>query len=82
MPEQLKYRLTFDSSGVRYVLGLFGKTVDDEKYLVEQDDPNQRVLTVKGEEIRLPNFAGIRKGSEIYVKSDIDSLIEAADHIE
>lgn len=73
--------LTFDRSAAPFVLDVFDKTVDAEKYVVEKSDTNQRVLTPKGEEIRMGEFAGVRKGSEIFIKSDIDSLIDAADHI-
>jgi hypothetical protein len=76
-----KCALFFESSAKKFILSAFGKTVDQEKFIVEQTDANQRVLTPTGEEIRLSQFAGIRKGSEIYIKSDIASLIEASEHL-
>lgn len=73
--------LTFDRSAASFVLGAFGTAVDENNYLVEASDRTRKVLTPKGEEIRRAEFAGVRKGSAIYIKSDIDSLIEAADLI-
>ena len=73
--------LTFDRSAARFILDTFGKTVDGENYLVEKENAGQRVLTPQGAEVRLAQFAGIRRGSEIIVTSDMASLIEAADAI-
>jgi len=73
--------ITFDKSAKKFILGLFGKTVDNEGYIVEKDNPAQRVLTANGEEITLRDFAGIRHGSEIFVKKDIVSLVAASDYI-
>jgi len=77
----MKPTLTFHVSAKKFVLDVFEKTVDQEKYIVEKDNSEQRVLTAKGEEIRLGDFAGIRHGSGIFVKSDITSLVAASDFI-
>ncbi len=73
--------LTFDNASKKFILDVFDKTVDSENFIVEKHIPSQRVLTVKGDELKLRQFAGIRKGSEVFVTSDIDSLIEASDHL-
>lgn len=74
--------LTFNKDVKEDVLELFGKTVDDEGYIVEKENLKQRVLTQKGEEIRLEEWAGIIQGSEAFVKSDTFSLMEIAKKIE
>lgn len=71
--------ITFDVSLKEEMLSCFGKTIDDEGYIVEKDHPDQRVITLDGNPITLEEFAGIRKGSEIYLKSDLPSLIELLD---
>ena len=68
--------ITFDANLKSEILSCFGKTVDDSGYIVERDDPSQRVLTPNGEDVTLDEFAGIRKGSEIFIKADLPSLIE------
>jgi hypothetical protein len=73
----MSFRVTFDSSARDFVLDAFGKTTQDG-FLVEQCQRKQRVLTPRGEEIPVKDFAGVRKGSKIFVKSDIVSLLEAA----
>jgi len=71
--------ITFDSSAKRDILDFFDKTVDNEGFIVEKDNPDQRVLTVDGDEVHINKFAGLRRGSEIFIKSDLLSLIELAD---
>lgn len=73
--------ITFEDSAKLFVLEAFGKTTNDQCLVVEKDNINNTVHTVDGQEIKLDKFAGIRKGSEIYIKSDIISLIELADII-
>lgn len=73
--------ITFDASAKERLLLCFDKTIDDEGYLVEIEDPTQRVITQDGDEITIEEFGGIRKGSEIFFKTDILSLIEFADTI-
>lgn len=73
--------ITFDFESKRKILSFFGKTINEDGYLIEEDDPDQRVITPDGDDITLDEFAGIRKGSEIYIKSDLPSLIELIDII-
>ncbi|MDD5143426.1 hypothetical protein [Methanoregula sp.] len=73
--------ITFDAASKQEILSFFGKTIDSDGYLIEADNPAQRVITPDGEDITLEEFAGIRKGSEIYIKSDLPSLIELIDII-
>ena len=72
-------KVTFDESARDFILEAFDKVVDDQGYLVEKSNPAQHVLTKDGHEIKKDKFAGIRKGSEIYIKSDLLSLIELCD---
>jgi len=71
-------KLTFDEESKKDVLELYGKTLDEEDFIVEKDNLKQRVLTPKGEEIHLKEWGGIMKGSEAFVKSDTFSLLEIA----
>ena len=75
-------QITFSESSREDILDLYGKTVDDEGFIVEKQNLNQRVLTPKGEEIHIKEWAGIRKGSEAFVKNDTFSLIELAKKLE
>jgi len=74
--------VTFDASAKLEVLSCFGKTVDAGDFIVESDDMTQKVVTPDGDNIRLNEFAGIKKGSEIYIKRNLPSLIELLDNLE
>lgn len=68
-------KIVFDKTLTGEVLKSFNKIADKEDYIVDQNT-GQRVLSEDGEEIRVEEFAGIVPGSEIYLKSDIISLIK------
>lgn len=74
--------VTFDKSAKNFILDSFNKTTDEEGYVIEKDNPTQRVLTSDGLEIKQEEFGGVKKGSEVYIKSDLISLIKLADDLE
>lgn len=73
--------LVFDASAKNFVLEAFNKTTDPEGYIIEKSNPKSRVIARDGSNIQLDRFGGIRKGSEVYIKSDILSLIELCDDL-
>ena len=74
--------ITFSKSAKEDILDLYGKSVDNEGFIVEKENPSQRVLTPNGEEIRNEEWGGVRKGSEAFIKNDTFSLIELAKWLE
>ncbi len=60
--------ITFDAGLKLEILSCFNKTVDDSGYIVECDDPGQRVLTPNGEDVALDEFAGIKKALKFLSK--------------
>lgn len=75
-------RIVFDDSCKEDILDIFGKKIDDEGFIVEKGNSNERVLTKQGEEILADEWAGVEMGSESFVKSDILSLIQLAKKIQ
>jgi hypothetical protein len=73
----MSFRITFDSSARDFILGAFGKATHNG-FIVQRSHPQQKVLTPRGEDIPVDEFAGVRKGSKVFVKSDIVSLVETA----
>jgi len=69
-----KFVITFDAELTPDVLCAFGKTIDKDGYLAESTN-GRRVLSRDGQEIKESEWGGIVKGSEVYLKSDIVSLI-------
>lgn len=75
-------KIIFTKDNKEFVLDSFNKKVDSEGYIVEKSDPTQRVLAPDGHEVTLNEFAGLRRGgSEVFIKSDILSLIELSDSL-
>lgn len=70
-------KLTFsnDKNTKKFLLSLFNKSVDKEGYIIEEGT-NKRVISSDGDEIKLSEFGGIVKGSEIFIKNNIVSLIK------
>ena len=73
-------KITFDESARAFILDTFGKTAKNG-FIVEKSNTTQKVVTPRGEEIPLKEFAGVRKGSVIFVKIDIVSLVETAESL-
>ena len=72
---ECKTVLTFDKSMKREVLGFFDKEVNDKGVIVEKSNPLQSVISTDGQEVKIDEFGGIKKGSEVFVKNDLISLM-------
>ena len=68
--------ITFDKEFKAVVIEGFGKKVKNG--IIVERDSEAPVLTTNGENITLKELAGIKNGSEIFIKNDITSLIEFA----
>lgn len=75
MKKKISY-ISFDSSSKEFVLATLGKKVDSEGFIVESDT-NIRVLDQGGEPVHVDEFGGVRKGSEIFFKKDLPSVLDA-----
>lgn len=74
-------KILFDKSAKKFILNAFDKAIDKEGFVVEKSDPSQRVLTRDAQEVEINRFAGIRKGSEIFIRSDLCSLMQLCDDL-
>lgn len=72
----------FDKDSQEKLLQIMGKSRDSQDFLVEIGNPTQRVLTKRGEEVKFGEFAGVKTGSEEFIKNDINSILELADSLE
>lgn len=66
--------LTFDESATDFILKSFNKEVDEEGYVV--DEEGNRVTTPEGDKIKKEEFAGVEKGSTLYLSDDFTTLVE------
>lgn len=74
-------QITFDKSAKSFILESFDKTTNEEGYLVEKGNLEQRVLTQNFQDITEEEFGGIIPGSTIFVKNDLPTVMELSDHL-
>lgn len=70
--------IVFNKSTLGFILHSLEKNVDGDGFLVESNNPKQRVITQDGEYIKPNEIGVIRPGSQIFIKKDIGSLIKRA----
>lgn len=70
-----RIEFTFDDSVKEEILGFFNKTTDSEGFIIERDNPDQKVLSEDGQEVNISEFGGLKKGSEVFIKKDLISLM-------
>jgi len=77
-----KIKITFDQSAKVGILDIFDKKVGKNNIIMEKKSPHNPVLTSGlqfiGEELTLEDFGGIQKGSQIFIKKDLISLMKLA----
>ena len=71
------FSMVFDDSVKEEVLELFGKKVKDGM-VVEGDNPDEVVRGIDGLELSLREFGGVIHGSELFINSNIASLMKLA----
>ncbi|MFH1664515.1 MAG: hypothetical protein ABH986_06995 [archaeon] len=69
-------KITFDKSAKKEIFDLLGKDVDKDGYIVEKENPSQRVLAFDEQEIKADEFGGYKKGSEIFIRDNVVSLFK------
>ncbi|MFA6431836.1 MAG: hypothetical protein WCV91_05630 [Candidatus Margulisiibacteriota bacterium] len=73
--------ISFTQDAKPFILDIFNKSIDKEGFVVEKDNPQKRVIALDGETVKAKELAAIKKGSLVFVKSDVISLVELADTI-
>lgn len=68
-------KILFTKETMPFILETFGKSINDDGLIVEKNT-GEPVLTPDGDHIEAANFAGMKKGSEIFIKDDLFSLMK------
>ena len=71
-------KLTFTAKTQPFILEAFGKFINSEGVIIEMAT-GEPVLTPDGEEVYSDHFGGLKKGSEIFIKDDLFSIINFAE---
>lgn len=67
--------ITFDDSAAGFVLEAFGKEVDEQGYVVDAET-GERVTTPEGHEVKASEFAGVERGSTLFLDKNFESLVQ------
>lgn len=70
--------LTFEEGAEEFVIEAFGRTVNDDGYIVDPET-GEVETSPEGEQLTVEHFAGIEKGSEIFLSDDFMSLVNHVD---
>ena len=68
--------ITFGPSATETVLEEFGKTVDEEQYIIDKETEERVESYYKGEEIHIDEFGGVIEGSVGFIKDDFAEIHE------
>ena len=72
-------KLLFTEGAMPYILEAFGKKINSDGLIIEIAT-GEPVLTPEGEEVNYREFGGLKKGSEIFIKDDLYSIINLAEN--
>jgi len=67
--------ITFSNDAKKEILDFLDKDINREGLIVEKQNPTQKALTSDGQEISIDEFGGVKKGSEVFIKNDLISLM-------
>lgn len=73
--------IVFDASAKQFILEIFNKTVNQNNIIIDKTT-KEEVLSINGDKIALDEFTGIGKGSLLFVKKDLPSIIELSDRLD
>jgi hypothetical protein len=73
-----KPKLIFTQRALPIILKAFGKSIDDDGLIIESST-GEPVLTPEGEEICAVDLAGLKKGSEIFITTNLFSIMQLAE---
>jgi len=71
-------KLLFTGNNLSLVLEAFGKSINENGIIIESAT-KEAVLTPDGEEIHFSKFGGLKKGSEIFLKDDLYSIMNLSE---
>ena len=69
--------ITFEKNTKEDILDLFDCAVDADGYIIEKQS-GQKVPSSDGEPLELKDFVGLKKGSLVFIRTGINSVIELA----
>ena len=71
-------KLLFTDKTLPLILEAFGKSINEDGFIIEKST-GDFVLTPEGEEIEAKELGGLKKGSDIFIKDDLYSIMNLSE---
>lgn len=71
-------KLLFTEKSLPLILEAFGKSINSDGLIIETAT-GEPILTPEGEELKAKEFGGLKKGSEIFLKEDLYSIMNLSE---
>lgn len=71
-------KMLFNDKALPFILEIFGKTINEEGLIIDMNT-GEPIQTPEGDFLNMDNFGGIKKGSEIFLKNDLLTVIKLAE---
>lgn len=69
-----KPKLLFTERSLHLILEAFGKSINEDGFIIDSTT-KELIETPDGDTIKHTEFGGMKKGSEIFIKEDLHSII-------
>ncbi len=70
-------KMLFTPKALHLILEAFGNSINEDGFIIDKN--GEPVFTPEGEEIEASNFCGLKKGSLIFIKDDLHSIMNLAE---
>lgn len=71
-------KMLFNEQALPFILEIFGKTINDTGFISDMNT-GEPIQTPEGDFLTKGKFGGIKKGSEIFLKDDLLTVIKLAE---
>jgi hypothetical protein len=70
--------MLFNERALPFILEIFGKTINDDGFIIDMNT-GEPIQTPEGDFLTKEKFGGIKKGSEIFLKDDLLTIMKLAE---
>ncbi len=72
-------KILFNEQSLPFILEIFGKTINEDGFIIDMNT-GEPIQTPEGDFLTKEKFGGIKKGSEIFLKDDLLTVIKLAEN--
>ena len=72
-------KMLFNEQALPFILEIFGKTVNEDGFIADMNT-GEPIQTPEGDFLTKGKFGGIKKGSEIFLKDDLLTVMKLVEN--